>query len=135
MLKIAFSGHDKIVISDIELNRVGTSYTCDTIKDIKEIHKSGELFFLMGDDWIDNFDKWKNFSYVLDNVNLVIAYRGDRDIKTAVERLEKLGDKRVFLLENERIKLSSSGFRSKPEKSFLPDGVFEYIEKRGLYGI
>jgi nicotinate-nucleotide adenylyltransferase len=135
MLKIAFSENDNIVISDIELERVGTSYTCDTIKEIKEIQKDGELFFLMGDDWIDNFDKWKNYRYILDNVNLVIAYRGDRDIKDAVERLENLGGKRVFLLGNERIKLSSSGFRSKPEKETLPDGVFEYIRKRGLYGI
>lgn len=135
MLKIAFSGNDNIVISDIELKRVGTSYTCDTIKEIKETHENGDLFFLMGDDWIDNFDKWKNYRYILDNVNLVIAYRGDKDIKNAVMRLEELGGKDVYLLGNERIKLSSSNFRSCPEKEALPDGVFEYIEKRGLYGI
>lgn len=135
MLKIAFSGNDKVKVSDIELNRVGTSYTCDTIAEIKEMHKEGELFFLMGDDWIDNFDKWKNFRYILDNVNLVIAYRGEKDIGDSVERLEKLGALGVFLLGNERIKLSSSNFRNKPEKESLPLGVFEYIEKRGLYGI
>ena len=135
MLKIAFGGYDKIIVSDIELNRVGMSYTCDTVKELKEMHKDGELFFLFGDDWIDNFDKWKNYRYILDNVNLVVVYRGDKDIKNAVERLEELGNKRVFLLENERISISSSGFRNQPQKEILPDGVFEYIKKRGLYGI
>ncbi|MBQ1205613.1 MAG: adenylyltransferase/cytidyltransferase family protein, partial [Clostridia bacterium] len=31
MLKIAFSGNNKVRISDIELKREGTSYTCDTV--------------------------------------------------------------------------------------------------------
>lgn len=135
MLKIAFNGNDNIVISDIELKRSGTSYTCDTVKELKEMHNGCELFFLMGDDWIDRFDKWKNYRYILDNVNLVIANRGEKDITEALDKLESACGKRPSLLGNERISLSSSEFRSDPEKSDLPDGVFEYIKKRGLYGI
>ncbi len=136
MLKIAFSKQEKILVSEIELKREGMSYTCDTIDEIKTIHPQSELYFLMGDDWIDNFDRWKNYKYILDNVNLVVAYRGDRDITDAVKRLEDDSDKkRVFLLGNERILLSSSGFRENPEENDLPDGVFEYIKKRGIYSL
>ena len=135
MLEIAFSGQDKIVISDTEINRGGMSYTRDTVAELKEKHKDDELFLLIGDDWIDNFDKWRDYKFILDNSNLVVAYRSERDISQAVTHLKSLSEKDIFLLENERIDLSSTNFRNKPEQNLLPDGVYDYIKKRGLYGI
>ena len=38
-------------------------------------------------------------------------------------------------LENELIDLSSTNLRREPKKESLPSGVYEYIQKRGLYGI
>ena len=134
MLKIAFSGNTKTVISDIELNREGTSYTCDTVAELKSIHPESRFFLLTGDDWIDSFDKWKNFEYLLENVELVIAYRGEKDITASLDKLELLSGKRPKLLGNSRIKLSSTQFRTDMNAELLPEGVFEYIEKRGLYG-
>ncbi|MBQ4317437.1 MAG: nicotinate-nucleotide adenylyltransferase [Clostridia bacterium] len=133
MLEIAFSGNDKVKISDIELTRTGMSYTCDTVAEIKKIHPESELFLLFGDDWIDRFDKWKNYQYILDNANLVVAYRGDIDIKPSIDRLQKLSDKKILLLENNKILLSSTELRNGLKKDRLPDGVYEYITKRGLY--
>ena len=134
MLKIAFSGNNKTVISDIELNREGTSYTCDTVAELKSIHPESRFFLLTGDDWIDSFDKWKNFDYLMKNVELVIAYRGEKDITASLDKLELLSDKRPKLLGNSKIKLSSTQFRTDLNPELLPEGVFEYIEKRGLYG-
>ena len=135
MLEIAFSGQDKIVISDTEIKRGGMSYTRDTVAELKEKHNGCELFLLIGDDWIDNFDKWRDYKFILDNANLVVAYRSERDISQAVTHLKSLSEKDIFLLENERIDLSSTNFRNKPEQNLLPDGVYDYIKKRGLYGI
>ncbi len=134
MLKIAFSGNNKTVISDIELKREGMSYTCDTVAELKSIHPESRFFLLTGDDWIDSFDKWKNFEYLLENVELVIAYRGEKDITASLDKLENLSGKRPKLLGNSRIKLSSTQFRTDMKPELLPEGVFEYIEKRGLYG-
>lgn len=133
MLEIAFSGNDKVRISDIELTRTGMSYTCDTVAEIKKIHPESEIFLLFGDDWIDRFDKWKNYQYILDNVTLVVAYRGDIDINPSLDRLQKLSDKKILLLENKKILLSSTELREELKKDQLPDGVYEYIKKRGLY--
>lgn len=134
MLKIAFSGNNKVEISDIELKREGMSYTCDTVAELKAIHPESELFLMTGDDWIDSFDKWKNYKYLLENVNLVIAYRGEKDITASLDKLEAISGKRPNLLGNKRIVLSSSQFRSEPKAELLPEGVYEYIKKRGLYG-
>ena len=135
MLNIAFSGQDKIKTSDIELKRSGTSFTCDTVAELKGIHNDAELFLLTGDDWIDGFERWKNYRFILDNVNLVIAYRGERDITASLDRLEAISGKRPFLLENERIFLSSSDFRSTGNSDMLPKEVYNYIKKRGIYGL
>ena len=135
MLKIAFSGNNNVAVSDIELKREGMSYTRDTVAAIKEMHPNSELYLLTGDDWIDSFDKWKDYRYILDNAQLVVAYREHSDITKSLDRLEALSGKRPKLLENKRIELASSEFRAQPNSEALPDGVFEYIKEKGLYGI
>jgi nicotinate-nucleotide adenylyltransferase len=135
MLEIAFSGQDKVIVSDTEIKRGGMSYTRDTVAELKEKHKDDELFLLIGDDWIDNFDKWKDYKFILDNAHLVIAYRGERDISQSVGRLKDISENGVYLLENRRNGISSTNFRNEPKKELLPDGVYDYIQKRGLYGV
>ncbi len=133
MLKIAFSGNQRVVISDMELKREGVSYTRDTISALREIHPNDKLFLLTGDDWIDSFDKWKDYNYILENATLVVATRSGEDITASLNRLESLSGHRPMLLGNGRIPLSSTEFRNNPEESLLPQGVYEYIKKRGLY--
>ena len=135
MLKIAFSHNEKVVISDIELKREGTSYTRDTVAELKAMHPDSELYLLPGDDWIDSFDKWKDYKFILENARLVVAVRSGNDIRASLDRLEGLTGIRPLTLQNEKIELSSSQFRADPKKEFLPNGVFEYITERGLYGI
>jgi len=133
MLEIAFKNQPKVVISDIELARGGMSYTCDTVEEIKAAHPNDELFLLLGDDWIDRFDKWKNYKSILENATLVIAYRGVRDITEHSERLYRKTGKKPLLLNNEKLRYSSTDFRETMDGALLPEGVYEYIEERGLY--
>lgn len=133
MLRIAFSGNEKIIISDMELKREGVSYTRDTIAALREIHPWDELFLLTGDDWIDSFDKWKDYNFILENATLVVATRSGEDITSALDRLEALSGHRPRLLGNSKIPLSSTEFRNDPNGALLPEGVYEYIQKRGLY--
>lgn len=133
MLEIAFSGQEKVIISDTELKRGGMSYTCDTVAEIKANHPEADLLLLVGDDWIDRFDMWKNYGDILDMATLVVAYRGIADIDVHRERIYRKTGKEFLLLNNEKAELSSTDFREAHDKSLLPDGVYEYIEERGLY--
>ncbi len=133
MLKIAFKGNNKIKISDMELKRQGVSYTRDTVAELRRIHPNDNLFLLTGDDWIDSFDKWKDYNFILENATLVVATRSGEDITASLDRLESLSGFRPMLLGNSKIPLSSTEFRNDPKGSLLPEGVFEYIKKRGLY--
>lgn len=135
MLKIAFSGNQKIVIGNMEIKRGGTSYTCDTIADIKAIHENGELFLLIGDDHAKGFIKWKNCQYILDSVNLVVANRQGNDVSEYLKTIEDLAQKEVLVMQNQPFECSSTEFRQQLNAQSLPEGVYEYIEKRGLYGL
>lgn len=135
MLKIAFKGITKAVISDIELKRQGPSYTWVTVYELRVRHPESELFLLTGDDWVGSFDKWKDFLFILNNAHLVVATRSGKDITAELDRLESLSGKRPRLLKNKKKEVSSTEFRADGDGSNLPKGVFEYIKEQGLYGI
>lgn len=135
MLNIAFSGNSKVVISDIELKREGASYTRDTIAQLREMHPESRLYLLTGDDWIDSFDQWKDYKFILEHSDLVVAYRSGQDITKSLDRLEALSGERPILLGNKIVQVSSTDFRESGNGDNLPQGVFEYIKERGLYGI
>ncbi|MBE6692370.1 MAG: nicotinate (nicotinamide) nucleotide adenylyltransferase [Ruminococcaceae bacterium] len=135
MLKIAFSGNSKIAIGDMELKRGGRSYTCDTVEEIKKLHPHSQLFLLIGDDLAEGFTRWKNAKFILENVNLVIATRNCENLLPLAENIKGFAQTSVDFLHNEAFECSSSSFRRNPDHSSLPQGVYEYIKKRGLYGL
>ncbi len=135
MLRIAFSGNQKIVVGNMELKRGGISYTCDTVADIKALHENAQLLLLIGDDHVKSFTKWKNCDYILENVSLVVAHRQGNDVSASVKEIEALAQKEVFVMQNQPFECSSTEFRTELKAESLPDGVYEYIKKRGLYGL
>lgn len=133
MLSLAFADVEKVIVSDTEIVRGGMSYTCDTVAELKALHPESELLLLIGDDWVDRFDKWKDWRYITDNVTPIVACRGSLDIAEPLERLYRISGKRFLLLENERINASSTEFRGSNNSQLLPKEVYEYIKERGLY--
>ncbi len=56
MCRLAFSGIEKAVVSDLELRRKGKSYTADTLTELTE--EGRELFLLCGTDMILTLGEW-----------------------------------------------------------------------------
>lgn len=133
MLELAFSGAEKAHVCDIELERPGVSYTCDTLRELQTLHPGAEFFLLVGDDWISCFARWREYEYILRNATLVIAGRSAQN----PEILSKLcipGGKKPETLGNELIEISSTEFRKTKDASLLPESVYSYIIHKGLYG-
>lgn len=135
MLEIAFSGNENVVVSHIELNRCGTSYTCDTLAEIKNIHPDDNIYLLMGDDWINGFTDWKDYMYILNNSRLVIAARNSEELKGKLNHLANSQGEVPLLLNNSKIEASSTDFRRERLAEILPEGVYSYIKERGFYGV
>ena len=77
MCRLAFSGEEKITVSDYELTRGGVSYTYLTIEHFRAEYPSAELFFLVGTDMLRNFPLWKNPERILENCLLAVCARAE----------------------------------------------------------
>ncbi len=141
MLGIAAAGAEKIQVSDLELRRDGTSYTCETVAQVRELYPEAKLFLLMGTDMFLSCSTWRHPKMILEHTELAVIYRGDRDEIAAVSRcksdLEARGAK-VVLIENPVVPISSTQLRRmlifQCATPFLPSGVGAYIQNNCMYG-
>ncbi len=135
MLRLAFSGDNKVRVSDIELKRDGMSFTCDTVAELKKAHPDSKLFLLVGEDWLTRIADWKNADYVFENTQPVVARRTEKDITQEVLRLAEVSGRAPIILSNDTTEISSTMFRDSLDEGLIPKEVFKYIKERGLYGL
>jgi nicotinate-nucleotide adenylyltransferase len=141
MVKKAFAGEEKIVVSDTELKREGKSYTVQTLP---EFMGNGELFMMIGTDMFLSFDKWYRFEDIFRMCTLVLAVReGDASaVRHEIDEkkklyVEKYGAK-VAELSFEPFPISSTELRAKIAAgeecgSYIPRDILDFIEEKGLY--
>lgn len=137
----AFSGDEKIEVSDLELQRGGTSYTYETVEQVRALYPDSELVLLMGTDMFLSFDKWREPERILKNASLGVMYRGKHQEKEEIlkkkEAFEKQGAT-VYLVENPVTQISSTDLRRmlvfRCADEFITPAVMEYIQRNNLYG-
>jgi nicotinate-nucleotide adenylyltransferase len=143
MIELAIAGHDGFSLSKIEIERGGTSYTVDTLKQIRESNSEDQLFLLMGDDSLESFESWREPQTICELAVPVIVNRpGSGKVDLSV--LQQFVDGQRFELfqsstvQSPMIEISSSNIRSSvaDEKSIryqIPRSVQKYIEINALY--
>ena len=143
MTRIAVESlHDpRIQVTDLELHREGPSYSCDTVRQLKQLYPQDEMVLLVGTDMFLSIFTWKNVDELLKNVTLGVLYRGDPSEKEQIAEHKKLVESmgyRVELAENPVVSISSTQLRRmlvfRCADSFLPKGVADYIRENSLYG-
>jgi len=130
MVKLAIKGNKRFSVSDIEIKRKGRSYTIDTVKEFKKLYPNDELYFIIGSDLLNYLDSWKDLDEILKLINFVVATRPGYP-------LEKI-PAHIFRIDIRAIDISGFEIRQaiKNKKSFrylVPESVYRYINKRGLY--
>lgn len=140
MLRIAAEG--KMEVCEIELQRGGTSFTYETVEQLREEFPDKELVLLMGTDMFLSFLSWREPMRILKCVSIGVFYRGDsgelESIQSQKEQLEAMGAT-VYLVENPVTAISSTQLRRmllfRCADPFLPERVAEYIQMNNLYGV
>ena len=130
MVKIAISANKYFLVSDIEIKRNGRSYTIDTIKEFKKRYPGDELYFIIGSDLLKYLDEWKDLNEIIKMVEFIVATRPGY----ALEKIPSY----IKTLPIRAVDVSAYEIREciKENKSFrylVPEGVFNYINKKGLY--
>ena len=138
MVEIAILDNPKFEYSDVDVIRKGTSYTIDTIVDIKKrmnISKD-ELYYLIGSDSLIDFKNWKKPRKILREAKVIVAIRpgfSPSDIPHWILQ-------EVHFANIPRFELSSSTIRSRWIEDLtirymvtLP--IWDYINKNNLYSL
>lgn len=141
MTVLATISNEYFSVLDIESKRKGTSYTIDTIKELKENYPESEIYFITGADAILEIEKWKDTKGLLNMCKFIAATRPGYNIKelmSGINGLEKKYNKKINLASIAPLDVSSSGIRDRLEigktiKYMVPDMVIDYINKRNIY--
>lgn len=138
MLKIATAGLPNMEVSDLELNREGTSYTYQTVQQVRQMYPDAKIYLLMGTDMFLSFHNWRNPELITQDAALAVFYRGDKNEVDAIKSRVAEVEWEVELIENPVIDISSTQLRRMLvfgcADSFLPQGVGDYIRSHGFYG-
>ncbi len=143
MLDLAIGGHEPFVVSRIEIDRDGLSYTVDTLRDISVQRSDAELFFLMGADSLADWPSWRAPDEICRLATPVVVRRTGspspsldafRPFADSIQ-IEKIAANQV---QSPLIELSSSAIRQSVSDGLsvryqVPRAVEKYIESSGLY--
>ncbi|HEY6395825.1 MAG TPA: nicotinate-nucleotide adenylyltransferase [Solirubrobacteraceae bacterium] len=135
----AVAGDDRLEVCSLEAERPGTSYTVDTLEELKTRSPDTELYMLLGADVAAGLPRWREPERVLSLARLAIAARPGTSRGAVTEALAGLGggdDAQFFAMPT--IGVSSTMIRRRvragqPIKYLVPDEVERYIEARRLY--
>ena len=138
MLRLAAEDNPAFEVSDLEVSRLGPSYTGETLASIRAEHKDAEIFFIMGEDALADLPNWRDPDRIVELAMLAVARRPsdspeDRDLE-----LMAIAPGREVWLSMPRIDVSSSEIRARVHKSLsvryrVPDAVEAYMREHELY--
>jgi nicotinate-nucleotide adenylyltransferase len=134
MTVIATASNPRFHVSRADIDRDGPTYTVDTLRDLHAVYGRGaELYFITGADALGRILSWKDALEMLALAHFVGVTRPGFELTDA-----HLPADTVTLVEVPAMAISSSDCRArvaagKPVWYLVPDGVVQYIAKRGLY--
>ena len=140
MVEAAIGSNYKFMVDRVEIEAGRAMYSAETVPLIKERHEGDEWFFVSGADEVSNLLSWKEPDELLKEAAMVAATRPGYDISN-LDHLEKELENfdRIVPVECTRLDISATSIRrrlveGKSIRYLVPDGVYEIIYGRGLYG-
>ncbi|MBL7865842.1 MAG: nicotinate-nucleotide adenylyltransferase [Cyclobacteriaceae bacterium] len=132
MVKAAIASNYKLEASDVELRMPKPSYTIDTLTVLKERHPEKEFVVIIGQDNLQNFEKWKNHDQILEHFGLYVYPR------PGVTETPLMRHRHVRMVPAPLLDISATFIRQcvqerKSIKYLVPESVEELIRLRNFY--
>jgi nicotinate-nucleotide adenylyltransferase len=127
MLDAAIAGEPRFVLSRVELEREGVSYTVDTLE---QLRSQGELFLILGSDALADLARWRSPDRIRELATILVAARPGAPDPDPVHGARTFDAPRLDISSRE---LRARAARGMSLRYLVPDAVWEHIKKRGLY--
>ena len=137
MTVIATASNPRFSVSRVDIERPGMTYTVDTLRDLhRERGDDVDLYFITGADALAQILTWRKAEHLFDLAHFVGVTRPGVDLDSP--SIAQLPQHRITLLEVPALAISSTACRLRvslhePIWYLVPDGIVQYIAKRGLY--
>jgi len=133
MTVIATASNPRFTVSRIDIDREGTTYTVDTLRQLRSERPEADLFFITGADAVAQILSWKDVDDVFTLAHFVAVSRPGHDLS-----ISGLPQHNVSLLEVPALAISSTDVRNRRRGDstgwyLVPDGVVQYTSKHQLY--
>jgi nicotinate-nucleotide adenylyltransferase len=133
LLHLAVDGDKRFEVSEVEFGLERPSYTVNTLRHLRETYPDETFCPIIGGDNLQSFHLWKDYKDILEH-HEVYVYR-----RVGFHENPLLANhSRVKIFEVPLLNISSTYIREmiqagKSIKYLVPEKVYEYIKKEGLY--
>ena len=129
MLKLAISKHQGFSIDTFELEQKEQPRSYQTVAYFEKKYPNDKLFFLIGQDQVNAFDKWMNPDEIAKNTQIVYYKRPKFFVNQ--DNIDKYN---MLPIEGPVVDVASSDIRILKSVA-VPEEVLNYIEENNLYFI
>ena len=140
MTVIATASNPRFSVSRADIDRDGPTYTKDTLRDLQEQNPDAELYFITGADALATILTWQDWPEMFEMARFVGVSRPGYELngQHIVAAFDQLPEEALHLVEVPALAISSTDCRARAAKGrpiwyLVPDGVVQYVAKRGLY--
>lgn len=141
MTRLAISGRDCFLCSDLEVNREGNTYTYETLENLQLLYPQARLYFIVGADCLFSIENWYHPEQIFRRCILLVASRSGMPMDRLEKKRQELKaayDAEILLMAFPNIEISSTDIRERCRKGqsiryLVPDNVREYIDGHQYY--
>lgn len=136
MVELAVENEDRIDVSDVDIVRDKTTYSIDTIQDLRLRYDADcEFILAIGADAVPELHRWHRYDRLIEECTFAVVERPGSPLDDATSL-----PKNTFVIRGPMINISASEIRSKIGQGdlanaadVLPDLVLRFIIEKGLY--
>jgi len=139
MTVLATNSNPRFVVSRLELDREGPSYTLDTLRSLwSALGSECAIYFIIGADAALEIATWHQAQAVLREGRFIAVHRPGYDLERLSSVIGPVGMEHIEPLALPELDISSTNLRERVAaghsiRYLTPEPVLEYIQRRGLY--
>ena len=140
MTVIATAANPRFSVSRVDIDRVGHTYTKDTLRELQALNPDSELYFITVADALASILSLQDLEELFALAKFVGVSRPGYELGSEhlADVLDGLPEDALTLVEIPALAISSTDCRLRAEESrplwyLMPDGVVQYVSKRELY--
>lgn len=141
LIELATRDNPYFSLSRMKLERGGTTYTADTVSELKRENPDKEYYFIIGGDSLLAFAHWNRPEVILKNAHLLATSRGAiprEEFLAAASRLEEFFGTKILLFDTPAMEISSTDLRDRCARGrslryLVPEAVEKFLKERGCY--